>query len=57
MRCLLNFVCGVEVLQSQRVHNYVNRILFGKSYWKTNKKRDKSFVFLGAVIEYCFMRQ
>ena len=34
-------------MPSHSVHNYVNRLLFGRSYWKINREMDKPYVFLG----------
>ena len=39
--------CRLSVLPSLRVHNYVNRLLFGKTYYKINKDMDSAFVFFG----------
>ena len=34
-------------MPSHKIHCYVDRMLFGKSYWRLHRQIDKPFLFLG----------
>ena len=51
---LLRFGVGGDWVPGHRVHRYVDRMLYGRSYWKIHVKMDLPYLVLGSTHRVLF---